>query len=200
MNEQINATMRAIHAENVARGWWSDPKTGESILATRDRGGLLALVHSELSEALDGFENEQMDDHLTHRRMAEVELADAKIRIFDIAGAECLDLGGAMQEVADADYDRLSLDGTYTIEEVLLRAHRNLSRALEGFRKNMMHADMPHRKATEVELATAMVRINNLASGCGFDLAAAIEEKRAYNGKRADHQIANRLTANGKKF
>ena len=39
-----------------------------------------------------------MDDHLPDRKMLEVELADAVIRIFDLAGACKLDLGGAVVE------------------------------------------------------------------------------------------------------
>jgi hypothetical protein len=39
-----------------------------------------------------------MDDHLPHRPMVEVELADALIRIFDLAGGYGYDLGGAVAE------------------------------------------------------------------------------------------------------
>ena len=39
-----------------------------------------------------------MDDKLPHRRMSEVELADALIRIFDYAGEEGYDLEGAYRE------------------------------------------------------------------------------------------------------
>ena len=39
-----------------------------------------------------------MDDKLPHRKMVEVELADAVIRIFDLAGAMEMDLGGALVE------------------------------------------------------------------------------------------------------
>jgi len=39
-----------------------------------------------------------MDDKLPHRTMLEVELADAVIRISDLAGALKLDLGGAIAE------------------------------------------------------------------------------------------------------
>jgi NTP pyrophosphatase (non-canonical NTP hydrolase) len=39
-----------------------------------------------------------MDDHLPHRRMAEVELADAIIRILDYAGGFGYDLQGAFEE------------------------------------------------------------------------------------------------------
>lgn len=39
-----------------------------------------------------------MDDKLPHRPMVEVELADAVIRIMDLAGALNLDIGGAIAE------------------------------------------------------------------------------------------------------
>lgn len=58
----------------------------------------IALIHSEVSEAMEGFRKDLNDDHLTNRKMSEVELADAVIRIFDLAGAEGFDLGGALVE------------------------------------------------------------------------------------------------------
>jgi len=55
-------------------------------------------MHSELSEAMEGERKDLMDDKLPHRRMAEVELADTLIRIFDYAGAYGYDLQGAYRE------------------------------------------------------------------------------------------------------
>jgi NTP pyrophosphatase (non-canonical NTP hydrolase) len=77
--------------------WWHDPVTGEK-LVNRNKGELLALIHSEISECLEGERKQLMDDHLPHRKMAEVELADALIRIFDYAGEYGYDLGGAFEE------------------------------------------------------------------------------------------------------
>jgi hypothetical protein len=42
--------------------------------------------YTELSEALEGFRKRLMDSHLPDRSAIEVELADALIRIFDLAG------------------------------------------------------------------------------------------------------------------
>jgi NTP pyrophosphatase (non-canonical NTP hydrolase) len=58
----------------------------------------LCLIHSEISEAMEGDRKNLMDDKLPHRQMREVELADAVIRIFDLAGAYGMDLGGAIAE------------------------------------------------------------------------------------------------------
>ena len=92
--EQLNAMCEDVHARN--RKWWIDLETGEPI--TRNVGELLALVHSEISEALEGHRKNLKDDKLPHRPMFEVELADTIIRIFDIAGGLGLDLGGAYEE------------------------------------------------------------------------------------------------------
>lgn len=77
-------------------GWWNDPATGEP--KDRNDGELIALMHSELSEALEGLRKDRNDDHLPHRKSVEVELADTLIRIFDYAGARNLDLAGAVIE------------------------------------------------------------------------------------------------------
>jgi hypothetical protein len=90
----LNDYSRICHEANDR--WWRDIETGEPI--DRNKGELLALIHSEISEALEGERKNLPDDHLPHRRMAEVELADALIRIFDYAGAFGYDLEGAFRE------------------------------------------------------------------------------------------------------
>lgn len=78
--------------------------------------------------------------------------------------------------------------------------HSELSEALEGLRKGKNDDHLPHRKAVEVELADAVIRIMDLAGAMELDLAGAIVEKLAYNLQRADHKTENRNADGGKKF
>lgn len=82
----------------------------------------------------------------------------------------------------------------------LALVHSEVSEALEGFRKGLPDSHLPHRQASEVELADAVIRIFDLAGQCGMDLAGAIVEKLAYNQQRADHKLENRAAEGGKKF
>lgn len=104
----INATVDACHGRAKAAGWWNDLHTGESLLQTRNIPEMLCLIHSEISEAMEGYRKSLMDDKLPNRPMFEVELADAIIRIFDLAGSQGFDLGGAMIE--KMEYNRTRAD------------------------------------------------------------------------------------------
>ncbi len=90
----LNEYATIVHAANAK--WWQDVETGQPI--KRNKGELLALIHSEISEALEGERKDLMDDKLPHRKMAEVELADALIRIMDYCAGFGYDLQGAFEE------------------------------------------------------------------------------------------------------
>lgn len=96
MLEGIRAGITVCHGAAADSGWWNDINTGERL--SRNKGELLCLIHSEVSEAMEGARKALPDDKLPHRSMEEVELADTIIRILDYAGGFNLDVAGAMLE------------------------------------------------------------------------------------------------------
>lgn len=101
-------SMLQVVAHDDARraGWYTDIETGEE--KRPNVGERITLIHSELSEAFEAYRKNLFDDHLTHRKGLEVELADAVIRILDFAGSENLDLSGALVE--KLEYNRTRSD------------------------------------------------------------------------------------------
>ena len=82
----------ASHAIAVSKGWWEED---------RNIGELLALVHSEVSEALEEWRG---GEGLAVIRMEDgkptgfpVELADVLIRVADLAESAGIDLNAALK-------------------------------------------------------------------------------------------------------
>lgn len=84
------------HGQARAAGWWTDLNSGKD--KERNIGEALMLVTTELAEALEGFRKSLHDPHLPKRDNYTVEIADALIRLFDLAGGTCIDLPGAFEE------------------------------------------------------------------------------------------------------
>jgi NTP pyrophosphatase (non-canonical NTP hydrolase) len=89
MEAWMNSFCHLSHGCSRHAGWWD----GERIF-----GELVALVHSEISEAMEGGRKDKMDDHLPDRTAVAAELADAVIRIGDLAGALNIPLGTVIVE------------------------------------------------------------------------------------------------------
>lgn len=86
----------AVLAHNTAgmAGWYRDPQTGEDI--DRNFGEVVALMHSELSEALEADRKGLVSDKLPGIDGRAEEFADCIIRILDTAEAEGIDVAAAV--------------------------------------------------------------------------------------------------------
>ena len=105
----INGCAKDCHQAAVKGGWWHD---ANGIKKNRNVGELLCLIHSEISEAMEGARKGLMDNHLKHKSMMEVELADAIIRIFDLAESKGFKLGETIYE--KLEYNKLRADHKIT--------------------------------------------------------------------------------------
>lgn len=176
MTKNFNECAQRIHKLNAT--WWHD-QFGNRL--DRNPGELLMLVVTELAEGVEGLRKNLMDDHLPHRKMIEVELADAMIRLFDFA--------------AGFGYEIKHKVFVYFCEEneaeIILQITDSV---LDIYRSITTDAVVTH----DIEFAISF--IISYAEQFGYDVWGALEEKLEYNQKRADHKIENRLKEGGKKF
>lgn len=101
---ELNELRDKIHATAVDKGWWDQP---------REFGTVIALIHSELSEALEEYRKGYEPDHIycMHSDITAphlegtnckpegvpIELVDAIIRILDYCGRAGIDVDAAME-------------------------------------------------------------------------------------------------------
>jgi len=92
---ELSQIQTEVHKLAKDNGWWIDADV--KIVPEK-----LALIHSEISEALEEYRNGQLD-HLYYRESDGkpegfgVELADAIIRILDLCGYLGIDVGELVQ-------------------------------------------------------------------------------------------------------
>jgi NTP pyrophosphatase (non-canonical NTP hydrolase) len=92
--KSINELVKDAHDNAVSKGWWVED---------RSFGELIALMHSELSEALEFYREGRAITEMFYTNNVKpdgipAELADVVIRVFDACGRYGIDLQTAIEE------------------------------------------------------------------------------------------------------
>jgi len=83
-----NRLANSVHRIAVDKGWWDKP---------RNDGEIIALIHSELSEALEALrKGNPSDEHCPEFKNVSIELADVIIRIMDFGIARGFNVAEAV--------------------------------------------------------------------------------------------------------
>ena len=90
-SKDIKNLIKTCYEIAKEKGWWDKP---------RSDGEVIALMHSELSEALEAMRNRDGKDAVAE------ELADCCIRIFDFCGQAKIDLEKALTKKIEKNKTR----------------------------------------------------------------------------------------------
>ena len=184
MKPVINKLAKKIFNHNVTAGWWDN--MDRCLFQT------LQLVSTEIAEATEGERKDLMDDKLPHRKMGEVELADAMIRLLDLAGRYDwkyrVNVGSGITDYLNEYRDAGAASMHFCLTIQLARLGMNA------------HQFGTSNKTVEICYCTLVDMIQRCADYLGYDLWGALDEKFEYNKTRKDHTREARAAVGGKKI
>lgn len=167
--ESMRVFFTDVYERNLKAGWWTNIETG--LPKKRNVGELFILFVTEIAEAYEAWMTHEPDDKLPHHPGLGVELADLGIRWADFCGALMAgNIIGPSPSVRNPGDDMF-------LEIV------NVAKRYEAIRKTPEAVGEPE-EADHIPAA---------------DVALMIDEKLAFNAKREDHKIENRLKEDGKR-
>lgn len=175
--KNIETMKREIHENAAAHGWWE---------TERSFGEICALIHSELSEALEEYRSKNPNIYIIGENGIipitpeewngekpegiAVELADAVIRILDYMGKDGIEYCTENHSTfINADFG-----------DFIARCHSDISDAYVG-------SFIKDKAGKQFSISALSVCIGRIGAWCdseGLDLAAVIAIKHEYNKTR----------------
>ncbi|MFU1797622.1 hypothetical protein ACM1RC_27410 [Paenibacillus azoreducens] len=192
--KSINEYVQAAHENAKSKGWWDEE---------RSFGEIVALTHSEVSEALEDCRNGHEPDKVWYEEKTEEgsvikhglflestwkpcgipsELADICIRVFDACGR--YEMGEALERWVGEASPAIGFD---------VKEKNSFAENLNVIHDNLCDLSQTAGSWQAFRFAIVIQNVDKLAGFYGIDLEQAIMEKMAYNSTRPQRHGGKKL-------